>query len=239
MDDLKTYRVCGWFALAFVVLALAQFPLYSQGDASVSTYNGAALARDFARIHTVVFLRILLDMGLYVVAMVFAAAFSHLIRRSRPEYAWVATLVFGAMAVWVGVTLVANSMEGGIALDTLNGNADPSVARALMEGILLIYNGSIAFVMTGLFLGAAGYATFLTGILPRWTGWLAYIGAVLCALCIPAMFGGAVDLKGFYNAGGWGPVIVANFPDAIWFVAAGISFLRVRKQISIESPENR
>lgn len=232
MDDLKTYRVCGWFGLAFVVLALAQFPLYSQGDASVSIYNGAALASDFARIHTVVFLRILLDLGLYVVSMVFAATFSHLIRRSRPEYGWVATLVFGAMAVWVGVTLVANSMEGGIALDTLNGNADPSVARALMEGMLLIYNGSIAFVITGLFLGAAGYATFVTGILPRWTGWLAYIGAALCALCIPAMFGGAVDMRRFYNAGGWGPVIIANFPDAIWFVVVSVFMIRVRQPIS-------
>ena len=96
MDELKTYRVSGWSALAFVVLALAQFPLYSQGDASVSFYNGAAIALDFARIHVVVFLRILLDLGLYVVSMVFAATFSHLIKRARPEYGWAGTLVFGA-----------------------------------------------------------------------------------------------------------------------------------------------
>ena len=102
------------------------------------------------------------------------------------------------------------------------------MARALMQGMLLIYNGSIAFVVTGLFLGAAGYATFVTGVLPRWTGWLAYTGTVLCALCIPAMFGGAADFRGFYNAGGWGPVIIANFPDAVWFVAVGVCMIRVR-----------
>ena len=228
MNDLKTYRVCGWFALAFIVLALGQFPLYTMGDASVSFYNGAAIAQDYARIHAIVFLRILLDIGLYIVSMVFAAAFSHLIKRARSEYGWVGTLVFGAMAVWLGVTLVANSMEGGIALDTLNGNADPSVARTLTQGMLLIYNGSIAFGITGLFLGAAGYATFVTEILPKWTGWLAYAGAILCALCIPAMFGGPADFRGFYNAGGWGPLIVANFPDAIWFVAVGVYMIRVR-----------
>ena len=236
MDDLKTRRVCGWFGLAFVVLALAQFPLYLQGDASVSIYDGTALASDLARIHTVVFLRILLDMGLYVAAMVFAAAFGHLIGRSRPEYGWAGTLVFGAMAVWVGVTLVANGMEGGAALDTLNGNADPSVARTLLEGNLLIYNGSIAFVVTGLFLGAAGYATFVTGLLPRWTGWLAYIGAVLCALCVPAMFGGAVDTKAFYNAGGWGPVIIANFPYAVWIVAVSLYMIRGRGSVRKPDP---
>jgi hypothetical protein len=69
---------------------------------------------------------------------------------------------------------VANGLEGGAALDTLGGTADPSAIRALTEGYLLIYNGSIAFVITGLFMGAAGYATFATRVLPRWTGWLAY-----------------------------------------------------------------
>ena len=202
-----------------------------QGDASVSIYNGAALARDVARIHNIVFARILLDMGVYVSAMVFAATFSHLIKRARPEYGWLASLVFGAMAVWIGVTLVANGLEGGAALDTLRGDADSSAVRALMEGTLLIYNGSIAFVITALFLGAAGCASFVTGILPRWTAWIALLGAVLCVLCIPALYGGAVDYAGFYNAGGWGPVIIANFPSAVWFVVASISMIRIRKPL--------
>jgi hypothetical protein len=36
-----------------------------------------------------------------------------------------------------GVTLVANGLEGGAALDTLSGNADPSVVRALTMGYLI------------------------------------------------------------------------------------------------------
>lgn len=76
--------------------------------------------------------------------------------------------------MWTGVTLVADGLEGGTTLDTLGGNPDPSAVRALVEGTLLICNGSTAFVMTVLFVGAAGYATFATGVLPRWTGWLAY-----------------------------------------------------------------
>lgn len=235
--ELKTYRMFGWWGLAIVILALAQFPLYMQGDASVSIYNGAALGRDLARIHNVVFTRILLDIGLYVAAMVFASGFSHLIRRARPEYGWVATLVFGAIAVWIGVTLVANGLEGAAALDTLHGDADPSAVRTLMEGTLLIYNGSIAFVITGLFLAAAGYATFATGVLPRWTGWVAYAGAALCAASVPAMYGGPVDYTGFYNPGGWGPVIIANFPPAVWFVIASISMIRTRKPI--DTPHDR
>ncbi len=226
MNELKLGRLTGLFGLALVAFSLGQFPLYMQGDPTVSVYDGQALAREMSRIHDVVFTRILLDMGLYVAAMLFAAGFSALIRRARADYDWVASLVFGSMAVWIGVTLVANGLEGAAALDTLGGNADPSAVRALIEATLLIYNGSNAFAITGLFLGAAGYATSTTDVLPHWTGWVAYAGAALCAAFVPAMYGGPVDYNSIYNAGGWGPVVVANFPCAIWFIVASISMLR-------------
>lgn len=226
MDDLRMRRLTGVFALASVLVWLPIFPLYMAGDPSVSLYDGAAIVQDFSRIRNIVFTRILLGLGLYVTLMIFAVGLRELIRRANPDYEWLGTLAVMAMAVWVGVTLVANGLEGGIALDTLNGDGDPSVARALSMGYLLIYNGSIAFVMTGLFMGVAGYATFTTKILPRWTGWLAYTGALLCVLSIPAMYYGPVDSSGFYNAGGWGAALIANFPPLIWFLAVGISLVR-------------
>ena len=64
-----------------------------------SVYDGAALGQHVFTIQNVVFRRLLLDTGLYVAFMVFGAGFSHLIRRARPEYDWVATLVFGALDV--------------------------------------------------------------------------------------------------------------------------------------------
>jgi hypothetical protein len=229
MSDLKMERLTGAFALASVVLWLAIFPLYMAGDPSVSLYDGAAVARDFFRIQDVVFTRILLGLALYVTLMVFSAGLRDLIRRADPTYEWVGTLVVMAMAVWTGVTLVANGLEGGVALDTLNGNADPSVARSLTMGYLLIYNGSIAFVMTALFLAAAGYATVATGILPRWTGWLAYIATLLCVISMPAMYVGLADPSGFYNAGGWGAAIIANFPPMLWFLVVGVLLIRKRE----------
>jgi hypothetical protein len=117
-------------------------------------------------------------------------------------------------------------------LDTLSGRPDASAVRALIEGTLLIYNGSIAFAITGMFLAAAGYATFATGVLPRWTGWLAYVGAALCALCVPAMYAGPVDTVGFYDAGGWGPAIIANFPPLIWFLVVSVRMLHRRETVA-------
>lgn len=65
-----------------------------------------------------------------------------------------------------------------------------------------------------------------SGVLPRWTGWLAHIAAALCLISVPAMFTGPIDGKGFYNPGGWGPAIVANFPPLIWFLVVGVVLIR-------------
>jgi hypothetical protein len=47
---------------------------------------------------------------------------------------------------------------------------------SLVFGALLIYNGSIAFAITGVFMAASGWATLdNSGVLPRWTGSIAWI----------------------------------------------------------------
>lgn len=228
MNDLKVSRCTGWVGLACVVFWLSQFPLYMMGSPP-SVYDGAAFGQHLAAIKNIAFTRILLDQGVFVTMMVFAAGFRHLIRQARPDHEWIGTLVFGAAVVWVAVTLVADGLEGGAVLDALSGNADASAVRALIEGTLLIYNGSTAFVMTAMFLAVSGYATFATSVLPKWTGWVAYVGTVLCVACVPAMYFGPVDYTGFYNAGGWGPAVIANFPPAIWFLVASISMIRKRQ----------
>lgn len=136
--------------------------------------------------------------------MIFAAGFRHLVRHARPESEWLGTLTFGAAAVWLAVTLVADGLMGGAVLDTLGGGADASAVRAPVMGTILIYNGAIAFAITGLFLVSAAWATLDSGVLPRWTGWLGQAAAALCLVSVPAMFTGPADATGFYNPGGAG-----------------------------------
>lgn len=225
MSDFKIARVTGLCALGCVALTWAQFPLWTVG-AAPPVYDGSGFARHLFDIQHIALTRILLDQGIYVCMMIFAAGFSHLVGRAKPESEWLGMLTFGAAAVWLGVTLVADGLEGGAVLDTLRGRADPSVVRALVQGTILIYNGSIAFAITGLFLGAAGWATFDSSVLPRWTGWIAYMAAASCAASIPAMYLGPVNPAGFYNPGGWGSAIIANFPPLIWFLIVGIILVR-------------
>ncbi|MGE5803518.1 MAG: hypothetical protein ACM358_14820 [Gemmatimonadota bacterium] len=225
MSDIRIARLTGTFGIVCVALTFGQFPLWLVGSAP-SVYDGRGFAQHLFDIKNVAFTRILMDQGIYVSMLVFAAGLRHLIRQARAESEWIGTLLFGAALGWVAVTVVADGLEGGAVLDTLNGNPDPSAVRALIAGTLLIYNGSIVFAITGLFLGAAGWATFDSGVLPRWTGWIAVAAAVACAASVPAMYGGPVDYSGFYNAGGWGPAIVANFPPMIWFLAVSVMLIR-------------
>lgn len=233
MNNSKVFHWTGAFGLAAVVLWLSQFPLHMLGSPP-SVYDGAAFGQHLISIKNIAFTRILLDQGVFVTMIVFAAGFRRLIGQARPDHEWAGTLVFGAAVVWLAVTLVADGLEGGAVLDALSGKADASAVRALIEGTLLIYNGSTAFAMTAMFLAAAGFATFATGVLPRWTGWVAYVGAVLCVACVPTMYFGAVDYTSFYNVGGWGPAIIANFPPAIWFLIVSILMIRKREIVAIK-----
>jgi hypothetical protein len=225
MNDLRIARLTGTFGIACVALSFGQFPLWLVGNPP-SVYDGRGFAQHLFDIKNVALTRILMDQGIYVSMLVFTAGLRHLIRQARAGSEWIGTLLFGAALGWVAVTVVADGLEGGAVLSALNAHPDPSAVQALIAGTLLIYNGSIAFAITGLFLAAAAWATFDSGVLPGWTGWIAVIGSVLCASCVPAMYGGPVDYTGFYNAGGWGPAIVANFPPMIWFLVASVILIR-------------
>ena len=225
MSDHHIARLTGAGALACVVLSWLQFPLWMVG-APPSPYDGDGLIGHLSAIRVIALVRVLMDQGIYLAMMIFGAGFRHLVRRARPESEWLRTLALTAAAVWLAVTLVADGLMGGAVLDTLGGRPDPSGVRTLVMGTLLIYNGAIAFAVTGLFLAVAAWATFDSGVLPRWTAWLGVTGAVLCALSVPAMFSDAVDPAGVYNAGGWGPAVVANVPPLLWFLVVGVRLLR-------------
>lgn len=232
MNNSKVWRWTGAFGLACGILFLCELPLWILPGTGPLISDAVANAQHLANIRVIVLTRVLLDMGMFVGFTVFIAGFRHLVQQTRPAYEWVATLVFGAGLVWWAVSLVADSLEGAAALDTLGGMADPTAIRALVEGTLLIFNGSIAFAVTALFMAAVGYVTLATGALPKWTGWLACASAILCVVAIPSMYGTVVDSSGFYNVAGWGPAISANLLPLIWIFSASISMMMKGKAVA-------
>ena len=199
MNDLKVRRWAGAFGVAGFVLFLVALPLYFIGPQPVARLEDTVQFSDsVTRASTLILTRATLaDPLIMACLLVFLAGFSHLIRQARPDYEWVGTLVFGAGLVVITLELAGDALQGGAALDT-SVKADPTVVRGLLEGSFVFY-GAIGLIMSALLLASAGYATLATGVLPRWTGWVAYAAAIVNLMAAPSIYWGT-DYTGFYTA---------------------------------------
>jgi hypothetical protein len=200
---------------AIAKLTVGARPALDQSDALV-----AYVERSSAAIIVV----ILADTFLMAALIVFLGAFRQLVVAARPHLSWIADVMFGGGLVFVAVTLVGDSLDGGTALDVWNLRADPSSIRALIEGHTLMF-GSIGSVLLALVSAAAAYLTFASAVVPRWTGIFATITAASNLVWAPVAFGGT-EPGSFLAAGGWGNAVLAIFPWLAWVLCVGISAVR-------------
>jgi len=191
----------------------------------------AALAEFMTRTAPWTLTMVMIDAALMASVIVFLACFRQLITESRSDLHWIADLAFGAGLVFVAVTLVGDALEAGTALDTVGATPDPSALRALTEGHTLMF-GAIGCILIALVASASRYMTLASGILPKWTGRLAYVVAILNVLAIPTAFGGTSD-RWFFSAGGVGVALFATFPWLAWVVAVGIVTIRGRRHPAV------
>ena len=228
MSDLSVRRLTAIFGLAIVALNWAMFPLYMVSGQAPQFQDTARFVAYWTSINGLILTRVLLDIFECACLLVFAAGLRHLIRQARSEYEWIGTLAFGAAVALSTVTLVAASLEGGQALDTANGLADPSAIRALGDGYILIYQ-SIGCILIALFSAAAGYATLGTGVLPRWTGWIAYVAAILNLVAVP--IGLSIAPFAVLTV-----AVIADFPLQIWLLIVSIVMLQKKEAVPAQTP---
>ena len=132
LNNLKVGRWVGIFGIIGLVLTCIEFPLYlSRGGLPPSLTDEANYANFIANSRGDILTCVLLDMLIYVCLLVFLAGFRHLIQEKNSDYEWIGTLAFGAGLVYATLTLVADSLEGASALDTVGGAADPSAIKSL------------------------------------------------------------------------------------------------------------
>jgi len=222
----ESTALAGGFGVAGFIVFLVALPLYFIGMGPAARLEDTAqFSAMVTRTNTFILIRATLADPLIMVGLlVFLAGFRHLIKQARPDYEWISTLIFGVGLIVVTLALVGDGLEAGAALDTWV-NADPTVVRGLMEGSFPIY-GAIGLIMSALLLASAGYATLGTGVLHRWTGWFAYIAAVVSLAAAPSILGGT-NITGFYTASGYAP-FVAQAAMLIWFLVASVSAITKR-----------
>jgi len=233
----RKYTVKTFIGISSIVIAglmIAEFlvkigvptrPSLDQSAELVAFMPGAALPT---------LIVITIDTLLMAALLVFFAALRQLVRAERPHHLWVADLAFAASVVFVAITLVGDSMDAGSALDAYGQTPDASVIRALTEGHIFIF-GSIGGVIIALITGCFAYITLATAVVPRWTGHLAYVVAILNLAIIPTAFGGT-DATNFFSAGGLAVTILSTFPFLLWVIAIGIVTIHNQRVNAVKLP---
>jgi len=226
MNDSKVFRLAGAFGLAAGVLTVIEFPLWMLGGMPPSFSNIQAFSAYVSSTSVFYLHRTVLDMFIFVFLMVFMAGFRQVIIQKAREAEWLATLFFGIGMVYSALTLVSDSITGGVGLDTVGGNPNPTAIRTLTESTILMY-GSVGLILIGSMLVLAGYLTFTSAALPKWTGWVAIVAAMLNFAFVPSMYFGN-NPQGFYTASGWGSAVGATFPFLLWVLVTSVAMIRKR-----------
>ena len=226
-SGLNVARWAGAFGLAGLVVFLLATPLYFIGPAQpAGATDGGTLAAFLTKTSAQVLTRTTIaDPIIIGCFLVFLAGLRHLIRKARPEYEWLATLVFAVGVALSTLQLVADGLQGGAALDAST-RAEPLVVRGLFEASYVFY-GAIGLIVAAFMLASAGWAILATRALPAWIGWLALGGAVVNVIAAPSIYGGT-DYTAFYSASGW-ITYIAQLTWVAWFAVASVAMIRRRE----------
>ena len=193
-----------------------------------------ALGRFVQSTNFAALLVIMIDLFLMTALIVLFAGFRQLITQTRPDLTWIANIGYAAGIVFVAITLVGDSMNGGAALDTVDITPEPISIRAITAGYTLMF-GATGCVLSALMAGAFGYVTLLSRALPAWTGWVGLGVAAFNVLAIPTMFNGT-STANFVSAGGIAVTLLGTFPVFAWSCVVGIVTIRGRKAAPVHAP---
>ncbi|HEV2227143.1 MAG TPA: DUF4386 family protein [Nitrososphaerales archaeon] len=221
MPELKVRRWTGLFGLATFVVFLAALPLYLLGPPAVLPQD-ASFGNFVNETSTDIIARATIaDPIILSCFLVFLAGLRHMVQAARRDYEWISTLILGIGLLYVTLQLVGDALQGAGALDVVAG-ANQAAVRALFEGSTPLY-ASVGLIPEAFFFAFTGYAILASGVLPRWVGWMAYIGAIITFADAPTVyfgFGGLVSgVLALFAA-------VAEFWLPAWFLAASVPLLR-------------
>jgi hypothetical protein len=228
MNDLKVRHWTGAFGVAGFVVFLVALPLYFLGTQPAARLEDTVQFSDsLSRASTLILTRTTLaDPLIMACLLVFLAGFRHLIQQARPDYEWVSTLVFGAGLVVITLELAGDAQASGEPLTRPPRPIPPwseASGRAASSSMVQLDSSCRLLLFA-----SAGYAILATGVLPRWTGWMAYACAVVNLVAAPSIFGGT-DYTGFYTASGY-VTFIGQGAMLIWFLIASVSMLVVKRE---------
>ena len=213
-------RWTGIAAIGVAALLLTEFILHQVVGPRPELDQSAQLAAFFVKHRDMLLTIVLIDTVLMGNIIVFLAGFRQIITHTRHDLQWIADITFGAGLVFVAITMVGDAMEAGSALDVVNLTPDPSAIRALTEGHAVMF-GATGCVLLAVVSGSSAYSVLASRALPRWTGVVAWVVAVLQIFGLATIYGGTSD-RYWFSSGGVGVTATATFPWIAWVITVGI-----------------
>jgi type IV secretory pathway VirB2 component (pilin) len=200
-------KITATSALLACALSLVMIPLYFM-------YSGSPPAGN-------VLVRNLMTAVIMTLFLIFAAGARRIL---GPRAGVAGDVVAVAGVVYAAMTLVAASLETGVALQFPDGSKDPTVDGPLANGMALLH-GPIARILIAVFLVALACGARRSGALPKWTRTGSVLLAVLNVGFIPSLFFG-MDPRDFYAANGWGSTASIGAVLMLWTGVLGLAILR-------------
>ena len=198
-------KISGICATLVGALSLLMVPLYF-------VYSGPPPADN-------VLSRNLITVAVFTVFLIFTTALRRVLGGGlASDIASMAGLVYAAM------TLVAASLETGVALQYPDGSKDPTIDGPLANGMALLH-GPIARASVVTFLVALAIEVHRSGVLPSWVRTGSVVLAVVNLAFVPSLFFG-MNPENFYAANGWGSTASLGMVNMLWIGAIGVALLR-------------
>jgi len=217
----------GVAGLAVSVLILLEVSVRASLGVRPALDDSAALADFASRTSSQTIAITLIDTLMMAGLIVFLAGFRELVTLAEGQLEWLTAIILGAGFVFVGVTLVGDSLEAGGAFGASGTTPDPTTIRTLTEGYLLLF-GPVSYVLVALIAATSAYVIRASRAFPLWTAQLAWVVAVLNVVALPTAFGGT-DNSTFASVAGWGGALFATFPWLLWVAVTSILALRQRR----------
>lgn len=208
-------KITGTCALLTGALSLVMIPLYFIYSGPPPADN--VLARDLVTVVT------------FTVFLIFVSGLRRMLG-ARAGLAGDVTAVSGV--VYAVMTLVAASLEAGVALEYPDGSKDPTVDGPLANGMALLH-GPIARILIATFLVALAVGAHRAAALPRWARTGSVVLAVVNVGFVPSLFFG-MNPENFYAANGWGSTASVGALFMLWIAILGFTIVRTRDGLNGE-----
>lgn len=210
-------KLTGISAVLVGALSLVMVPLYF-------VYSGPPPANN-------VLARNLFTVAIFTIFLAYAVGLRQLFGRDGGLAADISIL---CGIVYAAMTLVAASLETGVALQFPDGSKDPTIDGPLANGMALLH-GPIARALIAAHLITLAIAVTRTAALRRWVRTGAIVLAIVNLAFIPSLFFG-MNPAHFYAANGWGSTASIGSVFMLWTAAIGISILRSPASRPVTNP---